>query len=439
MDMENNNFDILLKNKIKDIEVPYDASTWDVLNHKLEIEQMSIDNNFDSKIRAKLTPTTNENMNWAAIEKSLDNQLTINKLLKSKVIEASLLVILLFGANQFFKTNATNESYIIPTESNEMPKVRRTLKQRETEKPARFDNKVVLNSNTPNTNIIPLIQNNAIVSTEESTTATNIEENKNIPTPNVIVNEAYVSTRYSDALNFEQIGSTQLRPIEYTPNAELGFTKPVIASVRPRKSFKLGLFFGKNINDVTAEIRSSNVNSGSSKKNSSGTTVGTTLNIDYGKFGIETGLNYSTLSYQPLKVEENPFRVDELLPITAQVLQLPINVNFYLSQSPTFKTFVTAGAAMNVALKANYNVDQEIVIGNNNLSSAFNDGLLLNGWKNNYYFNANFGLGAEYKVNPYLSAFAQASVQLHTGGASLGTYNDRINSYGLRAGLKMVL
>jgi Outer membrane protein beta-barrel domain len=437
-----NRFDELLKNKIKDFDLPYDIRSWESLQNKMDAAQSSVDANFDATIRSKLHNNTEGKVDWDQFEKILDAQKVLtNNIFKTKIAEFSLLAIFLMTAwsfnNSSIQNNSeTNKPTRTPIEKSRLNTEKNTNKNYAAISPnASKDEKAGLES-------IILVNKfsdlNANIENNVASNVSNEPDNERIrnTVSNVELN-IDATKRNSEELMYP-IPTLLPNAIAYSKENVLGFVKPVIEAPTQKGRIKTGFYTGVNMYDVTSEIRSKNVNSGTSEDKTSGYTIGTTIAYNKGNWAIETGLGYNNINYVPLQVEEVPvFNIKELAAIKTHTLQLPLNFKYYLNQNSTIKTYFTAGASLNIALFANYNRDQELYP---TVKNNYDEGLLVDGrWKDNFFFATNLGLGVEYKINGFLSAYLQPTAMLHTGSNSLGGYNDRINTFALRAGLKFNL
>jgi Outer membrane protein beta-barrel domain len=449
MDMENR-FDDILKNKIKDFELPYDHQSWELLQDKMVSAQSMAENKFDYTIKSKLHNNTEGGVDWGHFEKILDTQKKLsNNLFKTKIAEFSLLAIFLMTAWSFNFSSIHNNQGIEKNKANRIPleqskpNTNKSVNKNYAYNATKGSDKLFSNSKDDFSGSSNVLKNNNLELRIAPNDFNNATQADNVDLANTSANANQINT----ILEVKQ-KSTQdvMYPIQtllpniisYTKDNMLGIVKPIFDSPAQKSKFKIGLYTGINMYDVTSEIRSKNVNSGTSEDKTSGYTLGATIAYSKGNIAIESGLGYSNINYVPLQVEENPvFTIKELATIKTHTVQLPLNFKYYLTQNSTIKTYLTAGASLNIALFANYNRDQEL---NPNVKNTYNEGLLVDGkWKDNYFFTTNIGLGIEYKINGYLSAFLQPTAMLHTGSNALGAYNDRINTFALKTGLKFNL
>jgi hypothetical protein len=199
--------------------------------------------------------------------------------------------------------------------------------------------------------------------------------------------------------------------------------------------------------------------------------LGFSVGFKKGKFELESGLAFKHKEYIPNSVNvvtggflDNGGWDTIFTPnlVKMNVLNIPLNFNYYFSESKHFNFYASIGATANFAMginaiyPANYDVkiDQlkaKKVKANNNLQSADNNGpvkevdiaLYSQGivedfkFKENYYVTAQAALGLEYKISSFTSLFLQTSYEQHLFQAGIGSRNDRISSFNLQAGAKV--
>ncbi len=445
MDMENR-FDEILRSKIKNFELPYDSQSWDVLQNKMDSTKTLSNEKFDAAIKSKLHNNAEGIPNWSHFETILDTQKQIEaQLYKTKIAEFSLFILLVTA---FLNFSALDNDFFNSREKINPDKIRLEKSKQKTEnKPNKnyatispsvlnsYDNRKAittykeLSNESLTKNTTDLVEQNTGLDREKSTIAFNEK------IQNTFENEV-IQSRSTDIIY--PLQSLVPNTIASANDSKHAIVKPIFSLSPTKGRFKIGIFTGINSYDVTSEIRSKSVNSGTSNDKTFGYTLGATIAYNKEKVAIESGLVYNNINYVPLQVEESPvFNIKELAPVKVQSIQIPLNFKYYLTQNTAIKTYLTAGASLNIALFANYNRDQEL---SPTIRNNYNEGLFVNGqWKDNYFFATNFGLGIEYKINGFTSAYFQPNATLHTGSLSLGAYNDRINTYSLRAGLKFNL
>jgi hypothetical protein len=199
--------------------------------------------------------------------------------------------------------------------------------------------------------------------------------------------------------------------------------------------------------------------------------LGFSVGFKKGKFELESGLAFKHKEYTPkgLNVVTGSFLDnggwDTIVTpnlVKMNVLNIPLNFNYYFSESKHFNFYASIGATANFALGINaiYPADADVKIdqlkakkakANNNLQSTNNNGgvkevdiaLYSQGivddfkFKENYYFTAQVALGLEYKMSSFTSLFLQTGYEQHVFQAGIGSRNDRISSFNLQAGAKV--
>jgi hypothetical protein len=196
--------------------------------------------------------------------------------------------------------------------------------------------------------------------------------------------------------------------------------------------------------------------------------LGFSVGFKKGKFELESGLAFKHKEYTPNSVNvitgsflDNGGWDTIVTPnlVKMNVLNIPLNFNYYFSESKRFNFYASIGATANFAMGINAIYPAEVKIdqkakkaqANNNLQSNNTNGdvkqidiaLYSNGiiddfkLKENYYFTAQAALGLEYKMSPFTSLFLQTGYEQHILRTGIGSFNDRISSFNLQAGAKV--
>jgi hypothetical protein len=198
---------------------------------------------------------------------------------------------------------------------------------------------------------------------------------------------------------------------------------------------------------------------------------GISVGYKKGKFELESGLSFKHKEYIPNSVNvitggflDNGGWDTIVTPnlVKMNVLNIPLNFNYYFSESKRFNFYASIGATANFAMGINaiYPANSDVKIdqlkankvkANNNLQSNNTNGdvkqidiaLYSQGivedfkFKENHYFTVQAALGLEYKMSSFASLFLQTGYEQHIFQAGIGSRNDRISSFNLQAGAKV--
>lgn len=112
-----NNIDKLIKNKLQQIEVEYQPDTWDLLAQKMDMEEVdaippSVRNTVDKAVYTAIADmeVPYNAAHWDEMDARLDAAFVYPQIIiRYKLAELSLLLLLIFGAGQLMSTYATTE------------------------------------------------------------------------------------------------------------------------------------------------------------------------------------------------------------------------------------------------------------------------------------------------------------------------------------------
>ena len=176
------------------------------------------------------------------------------------------------------------------------------------------------------------------------------------------------------------------------------------------------------------------------------------------------GLGYSTISYNPQRVEE--VFIDEnsggtysvhLNNIFFNVINLPTFVNYHFIKKDNWSMFVNLGLSANFIAEAEYRTEFEALrptsippsfqdvnsgappteAGPRLFEKSFNNGLFEGGsLSDNLYFSANIGLGISKNVSRDISMFSSLNYRNHILDQGVGPNNDKLSSLSAQIGLQ---
>jgi hypothetical protein len=187
---------------------------------------------------------------------------------------------------------------------------------------------------------------------------------------------------------------------------------------------------------------------------------GLMLGKKVGDISMETGFIYSSKKYSPKEFieifipensEENKYYSFDKIHLNT--LTIPLQLNYEFDRDGRWTSFVSTGAAMHLALQANYETRElpyprfAPVPDNANVTRGqsprfdekkFADGLFEGGnFKENHYFTLNLGAGIEYALSKNLSVYAQPTFYYNIFNNGLGPNNDKIHTLSLNMGSKI--
>ena len=445
---EASDIDILVKQKLKDYSVPFEASHWVILRDKLRQQVKNLEN-----------------------------------LYISKAFEVLTIFLLLFYFGQFvFVTSSTNtpKSQLVQnteattTLNSQSSNVQEELIANQSESTVKSSDAISSQTKNINTSIVNTN------STTSGNTPFDLVSTK-IPTTNTSSHEAGIGVlehQLPDLFRirkFDQIsGHCEMQEAE-TIEALAITAIPVetrklnlieiITPVEKTNSDKLSLFFNLDNTFVNTPPDQVYANIGMVLFNS----------FDYGgginyqkalskRFEAGLGLGYSTISYAPQKVEE--VFIDEesggtysvhLNNINFNVINVPTFVNYHFVKKDNWSLYATAGIISSIIAEAEYGTEfltlrptnippsfqdvntdgSESESGPRLFEKTFNNGLFEGGsLEDNLYFSANFGLGLTKNINDDLSMFTSVNYRNHILDNGIGPNSDKLSAVSFQLGLQ---
>jgi hypothetical protein len=253
---------------------------------------------------------------------------------------------------------------------------------------------------------------------------------------------------------------------------DYGSPEELLEYIRPneRQTFvRIGFVGSPDYNRVVTPLQEiDNGEQVSYDRYSLGYSGGLTLGVEHGKWEVETGAIYAARRYQaiPTVYVSGNFRDGytgvSLRDFELNTVNIPLNFRYNFILHNKWRLYAQGGASFNIVLDANYyTVDKDAFSGlnqnsnlnsSNGLSRAEKPESLLNknltaGWieggslLENATFYGDIGVGLERYMTPSWSMFVQPtyhhSFQIFNEG--LGPYQDRIYNFGVGIGLKVRL
>ena len=180
---------------------------------------------------------------------------------------------------------------------------------------------------------------------------------------------------------------------------------------------------------------------------------GFSIGFKYGRWEIETGLNYAAKQYDPNIVDlpHAELKRTHFQTVHLQNLHLPVNLrfNYAVLGKGKWHLYAQTGAALNVIMRAEYDLAEVSSISRSRVNDVttfrlnqidYNNGLIAgDGFKSNRYISINMGVGAERFISPTWSIFVQPDFHFHFSGTRIGPTEDRINTLSLSFGARKSL
>ncbi len=474
--MEDKHLDQWIGDKLGNLDVPYQSSSWEQLQGRLEEEEAS-DHDFDAAMRERLSDIeiSYRPSYWNMLAARLEEEDALRRqFIRLKSIELGLLFLLLIT---FIN--------ISPTAIERINKVS-------------FDQTI---SNTASSAVVESVPLIAESETKEKVAVINplpeyasvftsptrpLEEEALAALPVSGVSSAFAKAEEVSKIQKRGVDEVQDELVSATPfllndqhkaSPSIVFPKP-----RTRKHLRVGMFSSLNgdyINTPYDEI----LNQAAYSRVAVNYGGGFSVSWEWSKWEIETGLAYNHKEYSP---EQTPvlfgntvdgYNVEGLLNIELNTFQIPLQVKYDVKQTSKWHFYTASGVSLHVITQANYDVKStmasQLNIGSSptiskneyQLSSfqldrfkkyarpsepqsdklkkkKFADGWVSGGtFRENSYYTANIGLGIERFIDEKWSVFVQPTYRQNlpfiNGG--IGPNQDRISTLELLIGAKVGL
>jgi len=442
------NIDILVKQKLKDYSVPFEASHWAILRDKLRQQVKNLENLYISKAFEVLTiflllfyfgqfvlVTSSSNTPKAQLVQKTETTIPLNS--PSNNIQETVV------ANLSEKTNKSSDDISSQTKNINSPFV--NTKSTTSENPPNDVVTIIDTDNNSSNNEAGIgVLDHQLPDLFRIRKFNQISGHCEMPKAETIEALAIVSIPVDKRkLNLIEV----LRPVEKT------------------NSDKLSMFINLDNTLVNTPPDQVYANIGMVLFNS----------FDYGgginyqkalnkRFEAGLGLGYSTISYTPQKVEE--VFIDEesggtysvhLNNINFNVINVPTFVNYHFVKKDNWSLYATAGIISNIIAKAEYGTEfltlrptnippsfQDVNTDGSGSESGprlfektFNNGLFEGGsLADNLYFSANFGLGLTKNIKDDVSMFTSVNYRNHILDDGIGPNNDKLSAVSFQLGLQ---
>lgn len=490
------------------LEVDFDPSSWDALEEKMTAEDAIDDTQIDDLARQSLHnyEVPYQKSHWEIMAERLEEEFSLRrKLYKYKVLELALMLLFIFtminflpfGATKFeelrafdfeiFKNNSEVKTPLFDNDFNENKNAdakNGVFENKENERAeaaipvASNDN---LNENDASSTS-DFSAKNIILNTWQNTVSTSERKPQPIPTHLPTVkkeiasnhsNTIYIGgqklkstptamTETADAAREKQAA---LEMLDF-PEAELLDFNHVLPSMIlvPDKE-KTSVWFSMVGNFEANYIFSpDNEELGSSQDTTLGWGYGGGIlgGFKRGKWGFETGGIYNHKSYPPNFINQfNPNNDKNVLEseffqdIQLDILQIPINVQYFIVDRPKWRVYASTGASINLLLTPVYQISETRAAlvapaplappgGEPDKSlknkTEFPTGILDGGsLRENSYLTAQFGLGIERSVGNRWSIFAQPNYQHYLSKNGLKPFKDKFYTLSLSLGTRVTI
>ena len=457
--MDLNNFDKQLKSSLENLEAPFDGGSWSALESKLNAA-------FSEEKPAPVEPVdlavkrVFERMeapyqagHWHLLSAKLDRLLMVRRIRQSKIAEAAIFLLLLINIEGFL--GGIGE--VIKPKSPIQPAA--NVPMASTDKPSK-SKKNLHSKSTSNSTVSPAAELAQDVVNFIAAALGNTPAENNATIGTATTNSEAVAGSFLDSKNFynpsgislfqgfKQLPQVKNQPMAWNP------AFPEINSVPTKKHRNgTGIYLGSF---AALDQNMASANGYSTRQNGYG--GGLKVGRRLGKWGVETGIAYQSITYTPEKNVQvyagNPidgFTGSFTSQVDADVLTIPVKVTRRLAQARKTSVHGTAGLNASVATQKRFS-KQSIFYppsspsggnqpdpGLNPIPGKRNDGAFEGGsLAGNSFVSAELGLRVERSMGKRYTAFVEPSYR-HGLGKGYGPKREKINTFSLQAGVLAAL
>ncbi|MFT4758976.1 MAG: hypothetical protein ACI9XO_002035 [Paraglaciecola sp.] len=492
------------------LEVDFDPSSWDALQEKMTVEEGIEDAQIDDLARQSLDnyEAPYQKSHWEVMAERLEEEFSLRrKLYKYKVLELALMLLFIFtminflpfGTNKFeelkvfnfeiFKNNSDNKTPLFNNESekNAIQNKGKDAFENEGKRATNQSIPIADNDNLnaeQNTETKQLMAGNVSPNTWQNTVSPPVRTPQTIPAELPTIKKEIASNNS----NIIYIGSKKGKSFQASlskdknenatremqaalelldlPKVELlNFNHVLPSMILVADKEKVSIQFSMVGNFEANYIFSPyNEELGSSQDTTLGLGYGGGIlgGFKRGKWGFETGGIYNHKSYPPNFINQfNPNNDRNVLEseffqdIQLDILQIPINVQYFVIDRPKWRVYVSSGVSINLLLTPVYQISETRAAlvapaplappgGEPDKSlknkTEFPTGILAGGnLRENSYLTAQFGLGIERSVGSRWSIFAQPNYQHYLSKNGLKPFKDKFYTLSLSLGTRVTI
>jgi hypothetical protein len=453
--MQDKEFDSTIKNSLQNLEVPYDASSWDLLEKKMQSRQSAagyaVTDDVDNVVKKALIgmEVAYNPANWDKMSKKIDNTNVLRqRIMITKFAEAAIFLLLVwnFGSMLFtekasiFSPKSTNSEQSLSEATPTKSKNRNATTQAQPEQSLGATIAEILNGditesqlNTLQSNALNIPNNqtsNVILATLTSEVIKSEEDMRNQSTHTSVENTAFLP-------------SLPLENVDYQKNKQV-FNTVVLAKHREKK------YYVSNYAAATHNRIKTPYDKDSQKPAYEQWTDGYGAGFAIGKKGkkwsVETGLAYNSVTYNPQKNIKitNSLTGIYLKEIDLEVASMPVSVNRKMARVGKSTFYAKAGVTAHAVTQASYRY-QTIQLppttpnpggpDNPNFLPTQGKGIFEGGSiSNNAWVTADAGIRIERPINRQMSIFIEPMYSSVIAGKT-GPKNDKIAGLALNAGV----
>ena len=493
--MENNDFDGLIRNKLKNLNVEYNAEDWNKMKAELDLDAELSEGGIDDIVFdgivyeniSRLEVPYNSD-HWTLMDHKLrPAKALMARLRRYKIAEMALVALAIFTFLQLFppkpkttgtpaiteltaETETTAPNNTINSQTNENPanilSDNSTAEQLEisnskttiSSAPKRKTNKtntIVESSPTQDATVNGTAFENTINHSESKTTAiandlvNSAEENKTAAITETVVADpekpVVVKESFAAFLPGTEIPPSLLDYDYGDPSVD-----PCVICKKRRllQGMRIGMFASSDANYIMTPYDAEFTES-AYEQFTFGYGGGVTIGFKFKRWELETGAIYAYKYYAPklnVKIDKGSFEEGYtgvgLRAAELNILEIPINLHYNFKRFNKWHLYGLGGSSFNYAYKANYDLQEYLIDRRGGSPNSRNGGSIFSDEQvvyKRYYFSANLGLGVERFFNTRWSMFLQPYYKHQMLSKGIGPNDDRINTFSIFGGVKASL
>lgn len=442
--MEFKQFDAAVKSALENVQPPYDPASWDALESRLSA--MPPPDAIDQRLRPtleRLEPSFDES-SWATLASKMDGLARARRVKWIKATEAALMLLLLLNVRSVFQAiEQVPVTPVKPTIQTNEPIAAKSGKQKSRQTEAAAAD----NSSSLAAQVLQLVQSVAQSLNSEPATSDNPEQQQSTAFASAVPTAA----QSSSADRVSAAGTPfLLTPARTTAEPHLFASNLALPKVSKAAS---GPFY----TGFSGQYDQNTLVQDGYKDQKSGYGGGLVVGYRKGKWGVETGIQYSSKTYQPKRdmVEylNNPFQGIAFYynnEVSAEVVSIPLKATRRVFKAGKTSGHLVAGLSGHFAASKNYQYQtvhypppQPVPNPNPVLPgpapAPSGKGILENGgMTHNAYATADLGFRLEHSLGSRYSAFIEPIYRKSLGGG-LGPVASRLNTTSVQAGILATL
>lgn len=433
-----------IKDYFDNFEVPYQPEHWTLMQQRLEIEELAEytknkDDDFDRIISRELSHSEvpYNPAHWQLMEEKLASQSWKGKIIRYKILEAAVILLLLWTSVSVFEMGGVrpqrdivqsglNKTQSTGTKSSDIEKPTHST----TNSALPTEDRLFASTKSTKIALLPAKSAKAIAMTSHNS----------IEIPKIEVVTDVTAKDQNVTLAHHSVLSSIIMNKYLSPS--------IVVNKDQNKSFRIGVF---GLTAIDHNVASSEKELNTDENNNYGIVVGGGLSFGWRlkQFEIETGAAYNSISY--IHDENDLSNSLDLKNFTStdrasqKYLRLPFAVKYLFKNNRSYKFYAVAGG--NVHLHLNPQPDQALADGGQpdnggKFSASLSSQEVLRPEENllsRLYYSASIGLGFEKSLNDRASAFIQPEYYHRLYKPAVIQNKDAINAFAISVGVKAKL